>query len=72
VPYSAARGGDWADNPPFTGTGFTSPADRSIAEYYTDPAPIPVGAEIYRITRGQGQFVARFDGQAWLRPAEGI
>ena len=70
VPYSAERGGDWADKPPFTGTGFTSPAGRAIAEFYTDPVPVPVGAEIYRITRGQGEFVARFDGQVWLRPSE--
>jgi hypothetical protein len=72
IPYSADRGGDWAGRPPFTGTGFTSPADRAIAEFYTDPVPIPVGAEIYRISQGRGEFVARFDGQLWLRPAEGI
>jgi hypothetical protein len=34
--------------------------------------PIPVGAEIYRIARGRADFIARYDGQAWLRPAEGI
>jgi hypothetical protein len=72
VPYSAERGGDWAGKPPFTGTGFTSSAAHAIAEYYTDPVPVPVGAEIYRISPGQAEFIARFDGQVWLRPAEGI
>jgi len=72
VPYSAERGGDWSGKPPFTGTGFTSSAARPIAEFYTDPIPVPVGAEIYRISPGQAEFIARFDGQVWLRPAEGI
>lgn len=72
VPYSAERGGDWSGKPPFTGTGFTSSPSRAIAEFYTDPTPVPVGAEIYRISPGQAEFIARFDGQVWLRPAEGI
>jgi hypothetical protein len=71
VPYSAERGGDWSGKPPFTGTGFTSSRSRAIAEYYTDPVPVPVGAEIYRISPGHAEFIARFDGQVWLRP-EGI
>jgi hypothetical protein len=71
VPYSADRGGDWADKPPFTGTGFTSAPGRAIPEFYTDPVPIPVGAEIYRISQGRGEFIARFDGQGWLRRMEG-
>ena len=33
--------------------------------------PIPVGTEIYRITPGNEDFIARYDGQVWLRPAEG-
>jgi hypothetical protein len=72
VPYSAERGGDWSGKPPFTGTGFTSSSGRPVAEYYTDPVPVPVGAEIYRISPGHAQFIARYDGQVWLRPAEGI
>ena len=72
VPYSAERGGDWSGKPPFTGTGFTSSAAHAVTEYYTDPVPVPVGAEIYRISPGQAEFIARFDGQVWLRPAEGI
>ncbi|MGO9160073.1 MAG: hypothetical protein ACLP7J_05070 [Streptosporangiaceae bacterium] len=67
VPYSPERGGNWTDKPPFTGTGYTSPDGRAIAEYYTDPVPVPVGAEIYRITPGQADFTAQFDGQSWLR-----
>jgi hypothetical protein len=71
VPYSAEYGGDWAMKPPFTGTGYTaSPAD-SVAEYYTDPTPVPVGAEIHRIGTNRTDFIARYDGQVWLRPAEG-
>ena len=72
VPYSAERGGDFAGRPPFTGTGYTSSPGRAIAEFYTDPIPVPVGAEIYRIRPGHAEFIARYDGQVWLRPAEGI
>ena len=71
VPYSAEHGGDWAMPQPSTGTGFTAAGDELVAEYYTDPIPIPVGAEIYRMARGTSDFIARFDGQVWLRPAEG-
>jgi hypothetical protein len=72
VPYSAQLGGDWAVEPPFTGTGFSSSKTRMIAEFYTDPVPVPVGAEIYRITALGGEFIARFDGQVWLRPAGAV
>ena len=40
----------------------------SIPEYYTLPVPIPVGAEMSRVTFGPEEFIARYDGQAWLRP----
>lgn len=35
--------------------------------------PIPVGAEMYRISAAGEDFVARYDGQSWLQPgpAEG-
>jgi len=73
VPYSPERGGDWRGKPPFTGTGFTSSPTHVVPEYYTDPIPVPVGAEIYRITAAAAEeFIARFDGQAWLRPSGGI
>ena len=71
VPYSAERGGNWSGKPPFTGNGFTSSRNHPIAEFYLDPIPVPVGAEIYRITPGSAEFVARFHGQVWLRPAGG-
>jgi hypothetical protein len=72
IPYSVERGGDWRGKPPFTGTGYTSWPSRPIPEFYVDLMPIPVGAEIYRIAQGQADFIARYDGQVWLRPAEGV
>lgn len=72
VPYSRDRGGDWTGKPPFTGTGYTSWPSRPIPEFYVDLMPIPVGAEICRIIAGQADFIARYDGQVWLRPAEGV
>jgi hypothetical protein len=72
VPYSADRGGDWSAKPPFTGTGYTSSRGHVIPEFYLDPVPVPVGAEIYRIADGRADFIARFDGQVWLRPAGAI
>ncbi len=71
VPYSADGGGDWAMKPPFTGTGYTPDRDRPIPEYFLDPVPVPVGAEMHRMTTGRTEFIARYDGQVWLRPAEG-
>ncbi len=71
IPYSAELGGDWTGKPPFAGTGYTSWTERPIPEYFIDLLPIPVGAEIFRITPGQAEFVARYDGQVWLRPTEG-
>jgi hypothetical protein len=72
IPYSAEHGGDWTGKAPFTGTGYTSWASQPIPEFYVDLMPIPVGAEIYRIVPGQADFIARYDGQVWLRPAEGV
>jgi hypothetical protein len=40
----------------------------SVPEFFTLPVPIPVGAEMSRITPGAEEFIARYDGQAWLRP----
>jgi hypothetical protein len=68
TPYSPELGGDWSDKPPFTGAGYTSTRDHVVAEFYLDPVQIPVGAEIYRIAAGREDFIARFDGQVWLRP----
>jgi hypothetical protein len=71
VPLSPDRGGDWAMSPPFTGTGYTASTDYAVAEYYLDPVPVPVGAEMHRISAAGTDFIARYDGQVWLRPAEG-
>ena len=40
----------------------------TVPEFYTLPAPIPVGAEMHRITTDAEDLVARYDGQVWLRP----
>ena len=50
----------------------TSSRAHVVAEFYLDPVPIPVGAEICRISSGGTEFIARFDGQVWLRPAGAI
>jgi len=48
----------------------SSPAS-TVPEYYTLPVPIPVGTTMYRINAGAEEFIARYDGQMWLRPAGG-
>jgi hypothetical protein len=68
VPYSSQMGGDWRDKPPFTGSGFTSSRMQVVAEFYTEPVPVPVGAEMYRITPAGEEFVAQYDGRVWLQP----
>jgi hypothetical protein len=72
VPYAVALGGDWAMKPPFTGTGYAASATHPVPEFFTDPIPVPVGAEIYRIHAGRADFIARYDGQAWLHPSGGL
>jgi hypothetical protein len=71
VPYSPEHGGDWVLAPPFAGNGFAGSDSQVVAEYFTDPIPVPVGAEIHRIGIDSSDFIARYDGQVWLRPAEG-
>lgn len=44
-----------------------SPAS-AIPEFFTLPVPIPVGAEMSRVTFGAEEFIGRYDGQVWLRP----
>ena len=43
-----------------------------IPEFYTLPVPVPVGAEIHRIVPAGEELIARYDGQAWLRPSRGL
>jgi hypothetical protein len=47
--------------------GFGHPA----FELFIAPGPIPVGTEMYRITPAGEEFIARYDGQAWLGPGAG-
>jgi hypothetical protein len=47
------------------------PYRPSPPELFIEPGPIPVGTEMYRITRAGEEFVASHDGQSWLRPASG-
>jgi hypothetical protein len=51
-------------------SGYAPPS--TIPEFFTLPVPIPVGAEVHRITPGGEEFVARYDGQVWLRPLRGL
>jgi hypothetical protein len=37
-------------------------------EFFTLPIPIPVGAEIHRLTMTGEELLARYDGQGWLQP----
>ncbi len=50
--------------PPFPGGG---PA-ASVPEFFTLPVPVPVGAELCRVTGEGEERMARYDGQSWLRP----
>jgi len=40
----------------------------AVPEFFTLPVPIPVGAEMGRVTFGAEEFIGRYDGQVWLRP----
>lgn len=66
-PYGPEMGGDWRDRPPFAGNGFTSSREHRVPEFFVDPMPIPVGAEMYRLLATGEVFVARYDGRTWLR-----
>jgi hypothetical protein len=41
-------------------------------ELFIAPGPLPIGTEMYRITPAGEEFIARYDGQAWLRPSKGL
>jgi len=40
-------------------------------ELFIAPGPIPIGTEMYRITPAGEEFIARYDGQAWLQIGAG-
>jgi hypothetical protein len=64
----ASAGGDRGPPPwgePYGGWG------HPAFELFITPGPIPVGTEMYRITPAGEEFIARYDGQAWLRPGMG-
>ena len=44
-------------------------AGRGMFEMFLGAAPIPVDTEMFQVTSAGEQFIARYDGQAWLRPA---
>jgi hypothetical protein len=44
----------------------------AVAEFYTDPMPIPVGASISRFTARGDDLVARYDGLVWRRPTREV
>ena len=44
---------------------------RAIFEVFLGATPIPVDTEMFQLTPDGERFIARFDGQAWLRPAPG-
>jgi hypothetical protein len=50
--------------PPAAGAG----PGGTVPEYFTLPIPIPVGAEICRITAAGEEPLARYDGQLWAAP----
>src|SRR6201996_6254843 len=45
---------------------------RAVAEFYTDPMPIPVGAAISRLTGRGEDLIARYDGLVWRRPTREV
>jgi hypothetical protein len=57
--------------PPLPGGGYGPGAGPAAAvpEFFTLPVPVPVGAEINRVTQDGEELMARYDGQSWLRPA---
>jgi len=44
-------------------------APASVPEYFALPVPIPVGAEICRVTAAGEELIATYDGQVWLAAA---
>ena len=57
--------------PPFPGGGYGRGGGPSatVPEFFTLPVPVPIGAELCRVTGEGEERMARYDGQSWLRPA---
>jgi hypothetical protein len=45
----------------------TTAGDHVPGVVFLEPGPVPVGTEMYQVTAAGEEFVARHDGQAWLR-----
>ena len=45
----------------------TTAGDLVPAVVFIEPGPVPVGTEMFQVTAAGEEFVARHDGQAWLR-----
>jgi hypothetical protein len=43
---------------------------EDVPEYFIEPIPIPVGADMRRVRANSREFVARYDGLAWQLVAE--
>lgn len=56
--------------PPLPGGGYEPDGGplAAVPEFFSLPVPIPVGAEIHRLTQAGEELEARYDGQSWLRP----
>ena len=53
------------------GASRTAGRGHPAFELFIAPGPIPIGTEMYRITPAGEEFIARYDGQAWLRIGAG-
>ena len=51
---------------------YVAASGPAVAEFYTDPMPIPVGASISRLTARGDDLVARYDGLVWRRPTREV
>jgi hypothetical protein len=40
---------------------------RGVAEYFMGPIPIPVGAELRRVSDADDELIAEYDGLVWLQ-----
>jgi len=68
--YAAASGPGGGTGWP--GHGAPGAPARAVAEYYTDPMPIPVGSAISRLTARGEDLIARYDGLVWRRPTREV
>jgi hypothetical protein len=61
------------ERPPFQGAGFAPGSAGTIREYKVDSTRLPHGAEMYYLSRDQGDlFIASYDPDRleWIRPVD--